>query len=127
MSNTVDIIIKEQTITVTPQNVQGLVRYAEGGYAVIFEDGTSLSITEDNYNAIKALNYSGGGGGEGGIQSSTINNMEFDGDKTLTINGTPFEGGGSSMVLHADNTLTGAKNEAGEDVTMSIGTITITI
>lgn len=95
MSNTADIIIKEQTITVTPQNVQGLVKYKEGGYAVIFEDGTSLSISKADYDAIKALDYSqGGGGAGGGIQSSTINNMEFDGDKTLTINGTPFEGGG---------------------------------
>lgn len=96
--NTADIIINEQTITVTPQNVQGLVKYAEGGYAVIFEDGTSLSISQSDYNKIKALDYSqGGGGAGGGIQSSTINNMEFDGDKTLTINGTPFEGGGGDV------------------------------
>lgn len=131
MANSVDITVKGQIITVVPQNVQCLVKYPDSTYAVVFEDGTSLSISKADYGKVKALDYSQGGGqGGGGIQSSTISNMEFDGNKTLTINGTPFAGGGGGSNMVYDTTtgvLSGAKDQDGNDVEFEFGTVTIII
>lgn len=101
MANSVDITVKGQVITIVPQNVQCLVAYPDNTYAVVFEDGTSLSISKADYDAIKDLDYSQGGGGQGG--------------------------GSNMMYDPSTGILSGAKTVDGEDYNFEVGKITISI
>lgn len=119
------------TYSVNTQNVTYIAKFDEQTQTFqVFIDGydNAFTITEAKYQEFLSADYSGGGGGgQGGIQSNTIQRMEFDGDKTLTINNIPFEGGGGSNMVYNTETgvLSGAKDQTGADVTFEVGTITI--
>lgn len=136
MANTTNITLDGQVLTINPLQVSYLVQYQDGNQAVVLTSGKKEYVTFDEFHNLEELNYSAGGGGGGGltpeqeakldkaIPSDSISTMEVNGD-TLTINGTPFEGG-SAIVYNTDtNILSGAKDQNGNDVTLYANTITI--
>lgn len=142
------------TYSVNTQNVTSIVKFTNDPTTYqVFVDGyyNAFIITEDKYQEFLNADYSGGGGGQGGIQSNTISRMEYDGenlningnraniptsesistidyaDNSLIIDGEEVEVGGSNMVYNtATGVLSGAKNQDGDDVNLTVGTITIT-
>lgn len=142
------------TYSVNTQNVTSIVKFTnEPTTYQVFVDGydNAFIITEDKYQEFLNADYSGGGGAGGGIQSSTIQRMEYDGenlningnraniptsesistidyaDNSLIIDGEEVEVGGSNMVYNTSTgKLAGAKDQNGNDVTFDVGTITIT-
>lgn len=126
MANTYDLHINGRTITVTPLTVAYLANFNNESYSVVLTpNDETFSITAEDYNGIKALDYSYGGGGSG--SGSTVS---FD-DQTqvLTIDGVQHQiSGGSEMVFNTNtHILSGAVDQNGNSVSFELGNVTITI
>lgn len=125
MANTYDIIKDGKIITVSNLIVAYLANFNNESYSVVLTpNDTTFSITAEDYNGIKNLDYSSGGGSGSG---STV---AFD-DQTqiLTIDGVQHQiSGGSEMVFNTNtHILSGAVDQNGNSVSFELGNVTITI
>lgn len=126
MANTYDIIKDGKTITVTPLTVAYLANFNNESYSVVLTpNDETFSITAEDYNGIKNLDYSYGGGGSG---SGSVVSFD-DQNQILTIDGVQHQiSGGSEMVFNTNtHILSGAVDQNGNSVSFELGNVTITI
>lgn len=61
MANSTDIIVSSgETLTIVPQNIEYLAKNGEQ-YTIVFANGTSKIVSNQAFESVKALDYSGGG------------------------------------------------------------------
>lgn len=125
MANTYDLTVSGKTITITPLSVAYLANFNNESYSVVLTpNDETFSITAEDYNGIKNLDYSYGGGGSG---SGSV--VSFD-DQTqvLTIDGVQHQLVGTEMVFNTNtHILSGAVDQNGNSVSFELGNVTITI
>lgn len=126
MANTYDLTIGSgKTITITPLTVAYLANFNNESYSVVLTpNDETFSITAEDYNGIKALDYSYGGGGSG---SGSVVSFD-DQNQILTIDGVQHQLVGTEMVFNTNtHILSGAVDQNGNSVSFELGNVTITI
>lgn len=125
MANTYDLHINDRIITVTPLTVAYLANFNNESYSVVLTpNDETFSITAEDYNGIKALDYSYGGGGSG---SGSVVSFD-DQNQILTIDGVQHQLVGTEMVFNTNtHILSGAVDQNGNSVSFELGNVTITI
>jgi len=125
MANTYDLTVSGKTITVTPLTVAYLANFNNESYSVVLTpNDETFSITAEDYNGIKALDYSYGGGGSGSGSTVSFDDQ----NQILTIDGVQHQLVGTEMVFNTNtHILSGAVDQNGNSVSFEIGNVTITI
>ncbi|GEM_PF-6631989 len=125
MANTYDLTVSGRTITVTPLTVAYLANFNNESYSVVLTpNDETFSITAEDYNGIKNLDYSYGGGGSGSGSTVSFDDQ----NQILTIDGVQHQLVGTEMVFNTNtNILSGAIDQNGNSVSFELGNVTITI